>query len=78
MFLFQTIKMLFVVVMLFGLCWLPWHAFHTLVLVFPSLNSFRYINIVFFAIHWLAMSNSCINPFIYAIYSVSLLWHFSF
>ena len=32
---------------------------------------FEYINLVFFASHWLAMSNSCYNPFIYAIYSVS-------
>jgi hypothetical protein len=32
---------------------------------------FEYINILFFLFHWLAMSNSCYNPFIYGIYSVS-------
>ncbi len=37
---------------------------------FPPIISYHYINIVFFATHWLAMSNSCYNPFIYAIYSV--------
>ena len=30
------------------------------------------IQIVFFACHWLAMSNSCYNPFIYALLSVSI------
>ena len=32
----------------------------------------KYINIMFFVFHWLAMSNSCYNPFIYGIYSVSI------
>ncbi|CAG0900836.1 unnamed protein product, partial [Cyprideis torosa] len=30
---------------------------------------YPYINIIFFAMDWLAMSNSCYNPFIYAIYN---------
>ena len=33
--------------------------------------SFRFINIVFFICHWLAMSNSCYNPIIYGVFSVS-------
>ena len=32
---------------------------------------YEYINVVFFVSHWIAMSNSCYNPFIYAIFSVS-------
>ena len=34
--------------------------------------SYRYINVIFFCCHWLAMSNSCYNPFIYGIFSVSI------
>ena len=32
---------------------------------------YRYINVIFFCSHWLAMSNSCYNPIIYGIFSVS-------
>jgi hypothetical protein len=31
---------------------------------------YRYINIIWFCCDWLAMSNSCYNPFIYGIYNV--------
>lgn len=43
------------------------------------LYRYRYINLIWFACHLLAMSNSCINPFIYALCSVSYcpLFHFS-
>jgi len=33
--------------------------------------SYRYVNIIWFCSDWLAMSNSCYNPFIYGIYNVN-------
>lgn len=39
---------------------------------FPSLHRYRFINIIWFVCDWLAMSNSCYNPFIYGIYNVSI------
>ncbi len=33
--------------------------------------SFYYINVIFFTCHWLAMSNSCLNPIIYGVYNES-------
>eukprot|EP00094_Tigriopus_californicus_P002564 TCALIF_02477-PA protein Name:"Similar to TkR99D Tachykinin-like peptides receptor 99D (Drosophila melanogaster)" AED:0.19 eAED:0.20 QI:19/0/0/0.6/0.75/0.8/5/0/554 len=68
----KTIKMLVVVVTIFGICWLPWHLYQVSVILVPEINEYRYINIIFFFSHWLAMFNSCCNPFIYAIYSVSI------
>ena len=38
-------------------------------IIHPSINTWKYVNIMFFAFHWLAMSSSCYNPFIYGIYS---------
>ena len=37
---------------------------------------YEYINVVFFVSHWIAMSNSCYNPFIYAIFSVSYSYRY--
>lgn len=68
---FQVIKMLVIVVTLFALCWLPLQTYNVLQEIFPEINSYRYINIIWFCFDWLAMSNSCYNPFIYGIYNVS-------
>ncbi|TRY69243.1 hypothetical protein TCAL_14267 [Tigriopus californicus] len=46
-------------------------------LTIPEVNSYRYINIIFFVCHWLAMSNSCYNPFIYGVYSEKFRREFS-
>lgn len=61
--------MLFTVVSIFALCWFPLQTYNFLSIVFPSINSFEYINILWFGFHWLAMSNSCCNPFIYAFFN---------
>ncbi|KAF2362027.1 G protein-coupled receptor rhodopsin-like [Trinorchestia longiramus] len=65
----KAIKMLFVVVAMFAFCWLPLQTYHVLQVIYPHINEYRYINIIWFSFHWLAMSNSCVNPFIYAIYN---------
>ncbi|XP_023342701.1 tachykinin-like peptides receptor 99D [Eurytemora carolleeae] len=61
----KVIKMLMVVVLMFSLAWLPLHIYNVLMTVFPNINYYPYINIIWFCSHWLAMSNSCYNPFIY-------------
>ncbi|CAH2107307.1 unnamed protein product [Euphydryas editha] len=65
----KVIKMLVLVVALFALCWLPLQTYMLLQSFFPSINEYKYINVLFFCFDWLAMSNSCYNPFIYAIYN---------
>ncbi|KAM7305813.1 putative neuropeptide FF receptor [Ixodes scapularis] len=65
----QVIKMMAIVVIIFALCWLPYQTYNLLAEIYPTINTYRYINVIWFCSHWLAMSNSCYNPFIYAIYS---------
>ncbi|XP_074600563.1 tachykinin-like peptides receptor 99D isoform X2 [Brevipalpus obovatus] len=64
----RVIKMLMIVVALFAICWLPFQLYNILQEIYPSINSYKYINVIWFACHWLSMSNSCYNPVIYAIY----------
>lgn len=67
----KVVKMLVIVVLLFGFCWLPLQTYHILEVSWSDINTYRYINIIWFCCDWLAMSNSCYNPFIYGIYNVS-------
>ncbi|XP_076329882.1 RYamide receptor-like [Tachypleus tridentatus] len=66
----KVIKMLFIVVAIFAFCWLPFQTYNLLQEIFPKINEYKFINVIWFCCHWLAMSNSCYNPFIYAIYNV--------
>jgi len=61
----KVIKMLMMVVALFTLAWLPLQLYDVLSQIFQQINLYPYINIIWFCMHWLAMSNSCYNPFIY-------------
>ncbi|XP_057326628.1 RYamide receptor isoform X2 [Microplitis mediator] len=65
----KVIKMLVIVVALFAICWLPLQTYNVLQYNYPEINEYRYINIIWFCFDWLAMSNSCYNPFIYGIYN---------
>uniref|UniRef100_A0A182N355 G-protein coupled receptors family 1 profile domain-containing protein n=1 Tax=Anopheles dirus TaxID=7168 RepID=A0A182N355_9DIPT len=65
----KVIKMLIIVVALFGICWFPLQLYNILHVTWPEINEYRFINIIWFVCDWLAMSNSCYNPFIYGIYN---------
>uniref|UniRef100_A0A915HFA1 G-protein coupled receptors family 1 profile domain-containing protein n=1 Tax=Romanomermis culicivorax TaxID=13658 RepID=A0A915HFA1_ROMCU len=65
----RVIKMLLIVVAVFTFCWLPYEIYLVLNEVRPNVNDYYYINVIFFCCHWLAMSNSCLNPIIYGVYN---------
>uniref|UniRef100_A0A0M3HXS3 G_PROTEIN_RECEP_F1_2 domain-containing protein n=1 Tax=Ascaris lumbricoides TaxID=6252 RepID=A0A0M3HXS3_ASCLU len=66
---FRLVKMLAIVVAVFSLCWFPLETYLLLNEIQPQINEWRYINVLFFCCHWLAMSNSCLNPIIYGVYN---------
>ena len=66
--------MLVVVVALFAVCWMPLHVFHLVVDLSVALQDYmeqatgdqrRLFIVIYCCVHWLAMSNSFVNPVIY-------------
>ncbi|XP_076056208.1 tachykinin-like peptides receptor 99D [Oratosquilla oratoria] len=61
----KVVKMMIVVVVMFAVCWLPYHLYFILYTYIPSINLLTNIQDIYLAIYWLAMSNSMYNPMIY-------------
>ncbi|XP_058053071.1 G-protein coupled receptor 83 [Ahaetulla prasina] len=57
----MTLRMLMVVVMVFGVCWFPLNYY----LILMSSQAIGRNDGLYFAFHWFAMSSACYNPFIY-------------
>ncbi|KAK9393754.1 putative G-protein coupled receptor 83 [Crotalus adamanteus] len=57
----MTLKMLLVVVMVFGFCWFPLNCY----LILMSSQAIDNSDILYIAFHWIAMSSACYNPFMY-------------
>ncbi|XP_062272642.1 tachykinin receptor 1a [Scomber scombrus] len=61
----KVVKMMIVVVSTFAICWLPYHVFFLLHEFFPKMFEKAFIQQVYLAIMWLAMSSTMYNPIIY-------------
>ncbi|XP_050397044.1 G-protein coupled receptor 83-like [Patella vulgata] len=61
----KSIKLLITVVIVFAICWLPLNLYHVLTDFHPNVQVFHYNSRVFFACHWIAISSTCYNPFVY-------------
>lgn len=61
----KSIKMLMIVVFVFAVCWLPLNLYHFLTDIHPDSKMFHYNSTAFFVCHWIALSSTCYNPFIY-------------
>ena len=53
------------VVLIFIVCWLPYHTYFITANINPEINYSHYIQEIYLMIYWLAMSNSMYNPMIY-------------
>ncbi|CAG0879121.1 unnamed protein product [Darwinula stevensoni] len=61
----KVVKMMIFIVLAFAICWLPYHVYFIVISVDPGINDLPYIQELYLAIYWLAMSNSMYNPMIY-------------
>lgn len=57
--------MMMVVCVIFAVCWLPFQIYFIVTSYYPEITNSPYIQEVYLAIYWLAMSNSMYNPMIY-------------
>ncbi|XP_032885939.1 RYamide receptor-like [Amblyraja radiata] len=67
----KVIKMLFIIVAVFALCWLPFHIFSVTYEFNPAVLPSDPVDItaLYFFSHYLAMSHSFWNPLIYGFYN---------
>ncbi|XP_059346899.1 substance-P receptor [Ammospiza nelsoni] len=61
----KVVKMMIMVVCTFALCWLPYHVYFTLQYLRPEWYVQSFIQQVYLAVMWLAMSSTMYNPIIY-------------
>ncbi|CDQ75558.1 unnamed protein product [Oncorhynchus mykiss] len=61
----KVVKMMIVVVTTFALCWLPYHIYFILGSFNIEIYMQTYIQQIYLAIFWLAMSSTMYNPIIY-------------
>ncbi|EDV94640.1 tachykinin-like peptides receptor 99D isoform X2 [Drosophila grimshawi] len=61
----RVVKMMIVVVLIFGFCWLPFHTYFIVTSCYPAITEAPFIQELYLVIYWLAMSNSMYNPIIY-------------
>ena len=57
--------MFIVVVIIFAVCWFPYHAYFIYTYHHTSLLKKPFIQHVYLGFYWLAMANSVFNPLIY-------------
>ena len=57
--------MFMVVVVIFAICWLPYHVYFIYTYHNKEVTTKPYIQHVYLSFYWLAMANAMINPAIY-------------
>ncbi|CAG9087506.1 hypothetical protein JYU34_021378 [Plutella xylostella] len=62
----RTNRMLIAMVAIFGLSWLPLNLINISSDFYSFAEDWRYYMVLFFAAHFIAMSSTCYNPFLYA------------
>ncbi|KOB70400.1 Neuropeptide receptor A32 [Operophtera brumata] len=60
-----VVKMFILVIVIFGICWLPYHTYFIYTHFHPSILYMKYVQHMYLGFYWLAMANAMVNPLIY-------------
>ncbi|GIX82895.1 tachykinin-like peptides receptor 86C [Caerostris darwini] len=72
----RVVHMLIAIMLLFAICWLPYHIYFLYTYYNTDILQTHFIQHVYLAIYWLAMSNSCYNPIVYYIMNARFRGYF--
>ncbi|XP_035214471.1 tachykinin-like peptides receptor 86C [Stegodyphus dumicola] len=72
----RVVHMLVAIMLLFAVCWLPYHIYFLYTYYHKDILQTHFIQHVYLAIYWLAMSNSCYNPIVYYIMNARFRGYF--
>ncbi|XP_075210864.1 tachykinin-like peptides receptor 86C [Lycorma delicatula] len=61
----KVVRMFIIVVTIFSLCWLPYHGYFIYAYHYKKVTESMYVQTVYLAFYWLAMSHAMVNPLIY-------------
>ncbi|BES91945.1 receptor [Nesidiocoris tenuis] len=61
----KVVRMFITVIVIFAICWLPYHGYFIYVYHNNSVAVSEYIPHLYLSFYWLAMSNAMVNPIIY-------------
>ncbi|XP_059468472.1 tachykinin-like peptides receptor 86C [Neocloeon triangulifer] len=61
----KVVRMFIIIVLIFAVCWLPYHAYFIYTHHYSSVAYTKYVQHLYLAFYWLAMANSMVNPLIY-------------
>ncbi|XP_021930461.1 tachykinin-like peptides receptor 86C isoform X2 [Zootermopsis nevadensis] len=61
----KVVRMFILVVSIFAFCWLPYHGYFIYAYHNNSIAASSYVQHMYLAFYWLAMSNAMVNPLIY-------------
>ena len=61
----KVVKMFIFLIIVFGICWLPYHIYFLYTYHSPGIMESSHIKNIYLGFYWLAMANCAVNPIIY-------------
>jgi len=68
----KIVKLLWILLLVFGVCWLPYHLYFIIIVYFPHIGKWAHVQNLFLSFYLLAMSHAVVNPVVYFTFNKTL------